>query len=711
MTKTTEISPATAKDNTSPEIPHTSPVDLKNPELYLNRELSWLEFNRRVLDMALDEQTPVLERLRFLAISSTNLDEFFEIRVAGLKEQLTYGSTQCGPDNVAPHTLLSHVSAQAHRLVEEQYRILNDVLLPEMNKNRIRIVRRTHWTPKQAMWIKRFFNSELLPVLTPMGLDPAHPFPRILNKSLNFIVSLDGKDAFGRDSRMAVVQAPRALPRIIELPPELSKGWNSFVFLSSVIHAHVGDLFAGMKATGCYQFRVTRNSDLFVDPEEADDLLRAVQGELNSRRFGDAVRLEVADNCPPEIAQFLLKHFDLTESDFFQVNGLVNLTRLTAIYDLVDRPDLKYPSFSPGIPQRIDNHRDIFEALRNDDILLLHPFESFTPVVDFIRQAANDRDVIAIKQTLYRTGANSAIVQALCDAAKARKEVTVVIELRARFDEEANIELANKLQNAGAHVVYGVVGFKTHAKMLLVVRREGKRLRRYVHLGTGNYHASTARIYTDYGLLTCHRDIGDDVHKLFTQLTGLGRASKLKKLLQSPFTLHKSMLELIQRETQYAQCGKPARIVAKMNALVEPHVIQALYEASQAGVKIELIIRGICCLRPGVAGVSDNITVRSVIGRFLEHTRVFYFEHGGEERIFLSSADWMDRNFFRRVETCFPITDGRLREKVIKEGLESYLLDNTYAWILQSDGSYKRAKPGNQKPRSAQKYLLEKYSE
>ncbi len=709
--KTSDIPPAAITPKPVDPPAPVQPVDLKSPELYINRELSWLEFNKRVLEMALDEQTPLLERLRFLAISSTNLDEFFEIRVAGIKEQITYSSSQCGPDNIPPHALLEQISTAAHRLVTEQYRILNDVLLPEMAKSRIRIVRRTHWTPKQAAWIKRFFNTELLPVLTPMGLDPAHPFPRTLNKSLNFIVSLDGKDAFGRDSRMAVVQAPRSLPRIIPLPKDLSKGWDSFVLLSSIIHAHVGDLFAGMKATGCYQFRVTRNSDLFVDSEEADDLLRAVQGELNSRRFGDAVRLEVADNCPPDVAQFLLKHFDLTESDLFQVNGLVNLNRLTAIYDLVDRADLKYPSFTPGIPQRLEGHRDIFEALRHDDLLLMHPFESFSPVVDFIRQAATDPDVLAIKQTLYRTGVDSAIVQALLDAAKARKEVTVVIELRARFDEEANIALATRLQNAGAHVVYGVVGYKTHAKMAMVVRREGKRLRRYVHLGTGNYHARTARLYTDYGLLTCHRDIGDDVHKLFMQLTGLGRASKLKKLLQSPFTLHKSMLELIQRETQFALSGKPARIIAKMNSLVEPQIIQALYEASRAGVKIDLIVRGICALRPNVPGVSENINVRSVLGRFLEHTRIFYFEHGGEERMFLSSADWMDRNFFRRVETCFPVTEARTREKVFKEGLECYLNDNTYAWMLQSDGTSKRAKPGNQKPRSAQHYLLHKLAE
>ncbi len=688
-----------------------APIDLKHPDLYINRELSLLEFNRRVLEQALDEATPLLERLRFLGISSTNLDEFFEIRVAGLKEQVTYGSTQSGPDNLSSQDLLKRVSAAAHELVGNQYRALSDVLIPDLAKERIRIIRRTHWNEKQAAWIKRFFSTELLPVLTPMGLDPAHPFPRILNKSLNFIVSLEGKDAFGRDSGLAVVQAPRSLPRVIRLPKEYSRGWDGFVLLSSVIHAHVGDLFPGMKATGCYQFRVTRNSELFVDPEEVDDLLRAVEGELSSRRYGDAVRLEVADNCPMDIAQFLLRHFHLTTDDLYQVNGLVNLNRLVAISELVDRPELKYGAFSPSFPSRFDSNRDIFEIIRNGDVLLMHPFESFVPIVELVRQAANDPHVLAVKQTLYRTGPDSAIVKALIDAARAGKEVTVVIELRARFDEEANIELANQLQRVGAHVVYGVVGYKTHAKMVLVVRREGRKLRRYVHLGTGNYHARTARLYTDYGLLTCNKEIGDDVHKIFQQLTGLGRATKLKKLLQSPFTLHKTALEFIQREIAFANDGKPARIIAKMNALVEPQIIQALYEASRAGVKIELIIRGVCCLRPGVPKVSENIQVRSIVGRFLEHTRIFYFYNDGDEQVFCSSADWMDRNFFRRVEACFPIEDKRSKGRVINEGLMPYLTDNTQAWVLQSDGTYKRVKTSSQKPRSAQLTLLQNLAE
>ncbi|MDX1519151.1 MAG: polyphosphate kinase 1, partial [Gammaproteobacteria bacterium] len=508
-------------------------INLKLPELYINRELSLLEFNRRVIEQAKDETVPLLERLRFLCIASTNLDEFFEIRVSGLKQQVRYRSVQTGPDNMAPAEVLKHVREKALELVEEQYRVLNEVIIPELAKEKIRMLRRAQWKPKLSRWIRRYFTSELLPVLSPIGLDPAHPFPKVLNKNLYFIVSLEGKDAFGRDSGLAIVQAPRSLPRLVPLPPEICNGPHDFVLLSSILHAHVGDLFPGMKVTGCYQFRVTRDGDLFVDDEEVDDLLRALEGELPSRRFNDAVRLEVADNCPDELSKFLLQQFKLEEDDLYQVNGPVNLGRLTAIPDLVDRPDLVYPGFTPDLPPRLIKHNNIFETLRNGDILLLHPFQSFAPVIDFLRQAATDPDVLSIKQTLYRTGDDSIIVEALKEAARAGKEVTVVIELRARFDEEANIELASDLQEAGAHVVYGVVGYKTHAKMIMVVRREGRSLRRYVHLGTGNYHARTARLYTDYGLLTCDKAVGEDVNKLFHQLTGLGRAGRLKKLLQS----------------------------------------------------------------------------------------------------------------------------------------------------------------------------------
>lgn len=669
-------------------------ISLDNPDHYINRELSLLAFHHRVLAQAEDESIPLLERLRFVCIASSNLDEFFEIRVAGLKEQFEFGSVQTGPDNLLPQDALRRISAKAHEMVDHQYQLLNEVLLPALEQENIRFLRRNQWNEEQAKWIKDYFEEELIPVLSPVGLDPAHPFPRILNKSLNFIVSLKGKDAFGRESGMAVVQAPRALPRLIKLPEEIAGDGYSFVFLSSVIHAHVDDhLFPGMKVTGCYQFRVTRNSDLFIDEEEVGDLKRALEGELSSRRYGDCVRLEVADNCPAKMADFLLKEFELSQDDLYQVNGPVNLNRLMALPDLVDRPDLTFPGFTPGLPADLTGSSDMFEAIRKGDILLHHPFESFTPIVELLNQAAVDPSVIAIKQTLYRTGPDSVLVDALVKAARAGKEVTVVVELRARFDEEANIGLATRLQEAGAHVVYGIVGYKTHAKLLMIVRRERKKLRRYVHMGTGNYHARTARIYTDYGLLTSDPDTGEDVHKLFLQLTSLGRGTHLKKLLQSPFTLHSGMIERIEREAAHAGNGKPARIIAKMNALVEPKIIQALYATSQAGVKIDLIIRGTCCLRPGIKGLSDNIQVRSIVGRFLEHTRVFYFLNDGSPEIYCSSADWMNRNMFRRVEACFPLENPKLRNQVLQD-LELYLSDNTQAWGLENDGNYRRLQPG-----------------
>ena len=684
-------------------------INLSNPELYINRELSLLEFNRRVIAQAEDEALPLLERLKFLCIASTNLDEFFEIRVAGVKQQVKYGSVQTGPDNHSPMETLKQIGAIAHELVATQYAVLNDVITPELAKTKIHVLRRTTWKPAVSRWVKRYFNSNVLPVLSPIGLDPAHPFPRVLNKNLYFIISLDGKDAFGRENRLSIVQAPRSLPRVVHLPEEVSKGKWNFVLLSSIIHAHVDDLFPGMKATGCYQFKVTRNSELFVDDEAVDDLLIALEGELPSRRFNDAVRLEVVDNCPGDLTAFLLQQFDLDEGDLYKVNGPVNLSRLMAICDLVDKPELTFAGFTPDLPPRLQKNISIFDALKNGDILLHHPFQSFAPVIDFVRQAANDPNVLSIKQTLYRTGADSALVAALKDAARSGKEVTVVIELRARFDEQANIELANELQEAGAHVVYGVVGYKTHAKMVMVVRRESRSLRRYVHLGTGNYHARTARLYTDYGLLTCDKAVAQDVNMLFLQLTGLGRASKLKKLLQSPFTLHKSLLAYIEKEAANARAGKKAHIIAKMNALVDPEIIRALYKASMAGVRIDLIIRGICCLRPGIKGLSENIYVRSIVGRFLEHTRVFYFLDGGEQQVLCSSADWMPRNLHHRVEACFPIEEKRPKDQIIKFGLMNYLNDNTQAWVLQSDGSYKKTRPGNQKPRNTQQQLLENY--
>ncbi len=683
-------------------------INLKNDDLYLNRELSLLQFQWRVLAQASDETVPLLERLRFLCISSTNLDEFFQIRIAGLMHRAALETSSGNNESYTPEEALLRIREETHRLVADQYSTLNDVLFPALEKEGVRFLKRTELDEKRASWIKRYFTSQILPVLSPLGLDHSHPFPRVLSKTLNFIISLQGKDAFGRESRLAIVQAPRSLPRMIKLPDDLSEG-DEFVFLSSIIHTHISDLFPGMDVTGCYQFRVTRDSDLFVDEEETVDLMGAIKGELSSRRLTDAVRLEVADNCSNEAAEYLLAKFKLKQEDLYQVNGPVNLGRFNEMIDLVDRADLKFPPFTQSIPKRLLNSPDIFDVIQNGDVLLNHPFESFAPVVDFLKQAASDPQVLAIKQTLYRTGANSPLVDALVEAAKAGKEVTVVVELRARFDEAANIEQASRLQEAGAHVVYGVVGYKTHAKMILVVRREGRFVKRYVHLGTGNYHVGNARVYTDYGLLTCDKDISEDIHKVFLQLTGLGKATKLKKLLQAPFTLQPSLIKLIENETEIAKSGKTARIIAKMNALTELKIIRSLYRASQAGVKVDLIVRGICRLKPGVKGVSDNIQVRSVVGRFLEHSRIYYFEQEGNAKVYCSSADWMDRNFFKRVEVCFPIEDEALKKQLIKDGLMAYLSDNTQAWQLLSDGSYKHLVPAsNQKERSAQNILLEK---
>lgn len=687
-------------------------IDLKSPELYINRELSLLEFNRRVLEQAKDENIPLLERVRFLCISSTNLDEFFEIRVAGLKSIVEAGSFRAGPDGLSPSETLKTIRQNVSQMIAEQYRILNEVLIPQLGEHGIRALRRTSWSESQDTWLRKLFNNELLPILSPLGLDPAHPFPRILNKSLNFIVSLSGKDAFGRNSRFAIVQVPRALHRIIWLPPEETGGGPyDFVFLSSVIHAYVDQLFHGMTVTGCYQFRVTRNSDLFVDEEETQDLLRAVKGELLTRHYGDTVRLEVAENCPDDIITFLLNRFELTSDDLYKVDGPVNLNRMQGILDKIDRPALYYTPFTPALPARFSGTYNIFAAINDQDILLHHPFESFAIIIDFVRQAAADPQVLAIKQTLYRTDSSSAIVDALVAAARAGKEVSVVVELRARFDEEANVALATRLQEAGAHVVYGIVDYKTHAKMVLVVRREDNHLRDYVHLGTGNYHSHTTRVYTDYSLLTCDKAIGEDVHRIFLQLTSLGKVSRLNRLLQSPFTLHSGLMHSIKREMKHAREGHRARIIIKVNSLVEPQLIQEMYRASSAGVHIDLIVRGMCCLRPGIPGVSENIHVRSIIGRFLEHSRAFYFENKGQAEVFCSSADWMDRNMFKRVEVCYPIEDRRLRVRIIKD-MEDYLKDNQNAWALQADGNYHRIVPAEgEAPINVQRNLLMKLSE
>ena len=674
---------------------------------FLNRELGQLEFNRRVLSQAEDASIPLLERLKYLCIVSSNLDEFFEIRVAGLMEQIKLGGIATAADGMTAQMTLKLVREQAHQLIKHQYQLFNADITPALAANGIKFLRRTHWNEAQQAWVKDFFFREVMPVLTPIGLDPVHPFPRVLNKSLNFAVELQGKDAFGRNSTRAIVQAPRVLPRTIAMPPEISGCEHGFVFLSSILHAHVDELFSGMEVLGCFQFRVTRNSNLFVDEEEVKNLRLSLQGELPQRHFGDAVRLEIADNCSPQIAELLLKEFKLTPDDLYRVHGPVNLVRLMQIPDRVARDDLKFPAFVPGVPLVLQKKgADMFKVIRKSDVLLHHPYQSFKPVIDFIQQAASDPDVVAIKQTVYRTGADSALMEALIAAAQRGKEVTVVVELLARFDEEANINWANRLEEVGAHVVYGVVGHKTHAKMLMVVRREDGKLRRYVHLGTGNYHPRTARLYTDFGLFTSNEAVCADANEVFGQLTSLGRARTLNHLWQSPFTLHARVLLAIQNETALAKAGKRAHIIAKMNALLEPETIAALYEASQAGVKVDLIVRGVCALRPGVAGLSENIKVRSIIGRFLEHTRIFYFRNDLQHDVYLASADWMDRNFFRRIEVCFPVLDKKLKKRVIDEGLKIYLQDNSQAWDMDSEGQYRHKQLRRAARKCAQSELL-----
>ncbi|MBX3458706.1 MAG: polyphosphate kinase 1 [Planctomycetes bacterium] len=688
----------------------SSRAEAPDRKLFINRELSLLDFNRRVLEQAADESVPLLERLRFLTISSSNLDEFFEIRVANIKEQAAAGVQSLGPEDVRPEDLVHLIHEKARELVTEQYRVFNDLLLPALADKGVRILRRTEWSQAVNDWVGDWFNREVQPLLTPVGLDPAHPFPNVLNRILNFFVQLEGKDAFSRNIGVAIVQTPRLLPRVLKLPPAVSGGAQDFVLLSAAIHANIGTLFPSMEVKGCWQFRVTRNSDLWLDEEEVEDLAEALRYELPHRNYGDAVRLEVADNCPPEVASRLLDHFNLTPDDLYRVNGPVNLNRLVLLYNLADLPELKYPPHTPSLPPRIGKADELYETLRKGDVLLHHPYQSFSPVLDFIQRASVDPAVVAVMVTLYRTGDRSQITDALFNAARAGKEVTAVIELRARFDEAANINLAQHLQSAGVQVMYGVVGYKTHAKMMLVLRREEGGLRRYVHLGTGNYHTTTARFYTDIGLLTTNEEICTDVHRLFRELMAPGEAPTMKHLHYSPFTLNTMVIERIHEQAELARLGKPSRIRAKMNALADPGVIQALYAASQAGVPIDLVVRGVCCLRPGVPGVSENIRVISIVGRWLEHSRVYSFGPSGEHT-YASSADWMQRNLHRRVESCFPILDPALKARVVEECLDLPLADNCQAWELKPDGKWYRRGPGSEPRRAAQEVLIARYNQ
>ncbi|MHB1896462.1 MAG: polyphosphate kinase 1 [Metallibacterium sp.] len=683
-------------------------TDLSRNELYLNRELAALEFNFRVLAQARDPRMPLLERMRFMCISSSNLDEFFEVRVAVLRQHISYGDARPGPDGLAPGEVLARIRERALELVGEQYRVWAEELQPALAEEGVRFLTRDRWSARQKRWLQGYFRNEILPVLSPLGLDPAHPFPRILNKSLNIAVVLEGRDAFGRAGHMALVRAPRSLPRLIRLPAQVSDAPCEFVFLAGLLQQFADEMFPGFKVQGSYQFRVTRNSELTVEEEEVENLASALTAELIERGFARPVRLEVAENCPKPITDLLMANFELSEQDVYRCAGPVNLSRVVSIFDQVDRADLKFRPFTPRLSPALAQGANVFEVVGKRDVLLHHPYESFQSVMEMLRQAATDPDVLAVKQTLYRVGSDSPLVEHLVEAARAGKDVTVVVELRARFDEEANIRLANRLQSAGVQVVYGVVGYKTHAKMLLVVRREGRKLRRYVHLSTGNYHQITSRLYTDIGLMTAHAEIGEDVHKVFQQLSGLGPTIKLTRLLQSPFTLYKGLLQRIERETSHAGADKPARIIARMNALNEPGVVEALYRASAAGVEIDLIVRGACTLRPGLPGISERIRVRSIVGRFLEHSRVYWFANDGAPELFCSSADWMERNLMQRIEVCFPILDATLAQRVYDETLANYISDNAQAWILQPDGRYERAARGDGPAHSAQRTLLAK---
>ena len=698
--------------------PNVFEYQQKDSELYFNRELSLLQFHQRVLAQATNPRHPLLERLFFLIIFSSNLDEFFEIRVAGLMQKVQMGDVVSSIDGMRPSKVLSYISEIAHHAVDEQYRILNDEILPALAEQDIRYLKRDELTPEQAAWVKKYFAEQVAPVLTPISIDPAHPFPRLVNKSLNFMVGLEGKDGFGRDINMAIVPAPRSLPRVIRLPNELTGGKEHHIMLTAVIHGHIEDLFPGMTVTGCHQFRLTRNADLDLS-DDVEDLAKALEGELENRRFGAKVRLEVTTYCPQPMVDYLLDEFGLSQEQLYRVNGPVNLTRLLFDFKI---PNLRYQSFNHAIPKAfrrdsLDKNENVFHAIRKQDVLVHHPFHSFSPVVNILRQAANDPHVLAIKQTLYRSGTNSEIVQALAEAARKGKEVTAVIELRARFDEKSNIEVANFLQQAGAVVVYGIVGYKTHAKLMMIVRREEDKIRRYVHLGTGNYHAGNAKAYTDYGLFTANEAITEDVHKIFNELTGMGKPAKVQKLLHAPFTLHDRLMGFIDNEIAHAKAGKEAHIIIKVNAMTEKLLIDKLYEASQAGVKVNLIIRSMCCIRPQLPGISDNITVRSIVGRFLEHTRVYYFANGHQNpnangkrthRLYCASADWMDRNLFSRVEVAFPIEDPIVFKRIM-EDLHNYLKDNVNAWELDAKGTWRAITPREGEAAfSAQDYLLTK---
>jgi polyphosphate kinase len=670
------------------------------PQHFLNRELSWLEFNQRVLDEARDARNPLLERLKFFTIVSSNLDEFFEVRVAGLKQQMEGGGVERSVDGLTASETFHAIVRRVRRMVADQYTCWREDLRPSLTRSGIRLLHVAELDAADLVWLEEFYRTQVRPVLTPLAIDPAHPFPQLLNKSLNLIVRLEMSKHGEVLKHTAVVQIPRVLPRLVRLPR--ADGRQDHVFLGQLVGHFLADLFRGSKILGWWPFRVTRNSELYIDEGDMANLLKAVEIELRNRRKGHAVRLEIDHECPEAVRTPLLRTLGLTEDDLYLIHGPLNPTRLMMLSQGDHSPELRDPPFVAPEAKGLRGQKNIFAAIRRGDVLVHHPYENFSSVVDFLQRAAVDPDVLAIKMTLYRTGGDPRIVGALMDAVNQGKQVTAVVELRARFDEANNIEWARRLEENGVHVVYGLVGYKIHAKVALVVRREGNDIRRYVHLATGNYNPTTARLYTDIGLLTCRQEFGEDATNLFNLLTGICQFQGMKKLIVAPFDLHARMLRLIERETANARDGLPARIIAKLNSLVEPEIIEALYRASQAGVKIDLIVRGICCLRPGVRGISDHITVRSIVDRFLEHSRIFYFENARQPEVFLSSADWMPRNFFRRIETVFPIEDGNLRERIISEILVTSLADQAKVRVLQSDGSYQRTAPAGKPQRRSQ---------
>src|SRR6188472_3038922 len=681
-----------------PQVVQTLHDRFGDPKNFINRELSWLAFNRRVLEEAQDPTQPLIERVKFLTIFSSNLDEFFEIRVAGIKQQIESETSDIGPDGLSPTELFDRIQKRVRELVGMEYALWKNEVQPELGKNGIYVREIAELSAKRTAWANRYFQQEVFPMLTPLAVDASHPFPHLLNRSHNLLVR--AKTRRRGEPLHAIVQVPRVVPRLILMPrgTGADEPWE-YIYLASLIRQHIGELFPGLILDEVHAFRVTRNSDLYIDEEEAENLLRTIEQELRRSSRGKAVRLEVEADCPKDFLELLLRFFNLTEADVYKLDGPLSMTHLMPLVTNDAFAKLKDRPFQPATDPALPPQADIFEVMRKQDILLHHPYESFDPVVRFIESAATDPQVLAIKITLYRTSGGSPIVKALIEAANNGKQVTALVELRARFDEAANIRWARQLEEAGAHVVYGVVGLKTHCKALLVVRRDSDRLRQYVHLGTGNYHNRTARIYTDFSLLTSAPELTEEVAIVFNTLTGLAGYPGLKKLMVAPFDLADRLIKLIERERDHARAGKPARIIAKLNSIVDEDVIEKLYEASCAGVKIDLIVRGICCLRPRVPGLSEKIRVISIVGRFLEHSRVYYFENAGQAEIYLSSADWMPRNFFRRIELAFPVENPALRDQIINDVIPAFLNDRVKARELQPDGTYRRLKPEGEEPR------------